>query len=156
MESSLQLDHPAIQKSSSAEETMAIGERIAPLLKRGSVLVLKGPLGAGKTCLAKGIAKALGIEEEVTSPTYTIVSEYEAHSPPLPFYHIDAYRLSGDDDFAAMGGEEYLGGDGIAVVEWGERIPNALPPQAIFVEIEIDSSSGSGESRVVTIKQGNS
>jgi tRNA threonylcarbamoyladenosine biosynthesis protein TsaE len=154
MESSLPPDFPLIQKSSSPEETMAIGERIASLLKRGSVLALKGPLGAGKTCLTKGIAKAFGIEEEVTSPTYTIVSEYEAHSPAMPFYHIDAYRLSGDDDFAAMGGEEYLEGNGIAVVEWSERIPAALPPETFFVEIEIDNVSGAGENRIITIRQG--
>jgi tRNA threonylcarbamoyladenosine biosynthesis protein TsaE len=132
---------------------MAIGEKIALLLHCGSVLALKGPLGAGKTCLTKGIAKALGIKEEVTSPTYTIVSEYETQPPGLPFYHIDAYRLSGDDDFTAMGGEEYLGADGIAVVEWSERIPSALPPETLYAEIEIDKKNGS-EGRIITIRQG--
>jgi tRNA threonylcarbamoyladenosine biosynthesis protein TsaE len=95
---------------------------------------MRGPLGAGKTCLAKGIARGLGIKEEITSPTYTIVSEYPAS---CPFYHIDAYRLSGDDDFASLGGEEFLYGEGISVVEWSDRIPSSIPPEALFVDIEI-------------------
>jgi tRNA threonylcarbamoyladenosine biosynthesis protein TsaE len=82
--------------SASPEETRAAGERLAPHLPKGAVVALRGGLGAGKTCFAKGIARGLGITEEITSPTYTIISEYEG-----PFYHIDAYRLAGDDDFAA-------------------------------------------------------
>ncbi|GHU67176.1 tRNA (adenosine(37)-N6)-threonylcarbamoyltransferase complex ATPase subunit type 1 TsaE [Spirochaetia bacterium] len=149
MESSQPLNFPLILKSTSPEETIAIGKDIASLLKPGSVAALKGSLGAGKTCLTKGIAKALGIEEEITSPTYTIVSEYQARPSLIPFYHIDAYRLSGDDDFTAMGGEEYLGGNGIAVVEWSERIPSALPRETLFIEIEITGNEG----RTITIKQ---
>jgi tRNA threonylcarbamoyladenosine biosynthesis protein TsaE len=75
------------------------------------------------------------VEEAVTSPSYTIVSEYEARG--LPLYHIDAYRLGGEEDFEALGGRELLYGGGICVVEWGERIEAALPPPAIRVEIEI-------------------
>jgi tRNA threonylcarbamoyladenosine biosynthesis protein TsaE len=121
--------------SSSPEETMAIGEKIAAGLGKGSVVALRGGLGAGKTCLAKGIARGLGIREEVTSPTYTIVSEYA--SGPLPFYHIDAYRLGGDDDFQALGGDEYLHGEGIAVIEWSDRIPGSIPRRALAVVIDI-------------------
>jgi tRNA threonylcarbamoyladenosine biosynthesis protein TsaE len=95
---------------------------------------MRGGLGAGKTCLIKGIARGLGITEEVASPTYTIISEYEGKSP---FYHIDAYRLAGDDDFEALGGRELFYGDGIAAVEWSERIPYALPEGSPLVEIEI-------------------
>ncbi|MDR3247401.1 MAG: tRNA (adenosine(37)-N6)-threonylcarbamoyltransferase complex ATPase subunit type 1 TsaE [Treponema sp.] len=125
--------------SNSPEETQALGERIACNLKPGSVLALQGGLGAGKTCLAKGIARKLGVREEVTSPTYTIVSEYEAffNGSPLPFYHIDAYRLSGEDDFEALGGRDLLYGGGICLVEWSERIEPALPGEVIRVEIEI-------------------
>ncbi|GHV80419.1 tRNA (adenosine(37)-N6)-threonylcarbamoyltransferase complex ATPase subunit type 1 TsaE [Spirochaetia bacterium] len=119
---------------------MAIGEQVAQSLKRGSVVALRGGLGTGKTCLTKGIARFLGIREEVTSPTYTIISEYRANSGGaghLPFYHIDAYRLGGDDDFEALGGEEYLYGEGIAVIEWSERLTRSIPEAAILIEISL-------------------
>jgi tRNA threonylcarbamoyladenosine biosynthesis protein TsaE len=89
----------------------------------------------GKTCLVKGIARFLGIREEVTSPTYTIISEYCAG--PLPFYHIDAYRLAGDDDFEALGGEEYIYGEGISVIEWSERLKRSISRSAIVIEISL-------------------
>jgi tRNA threonylcarbamoyladenosine biosynthesis protein TsaE len=130
--------------SRSQEETLALGKKLARLLGAGSVVALSGPLGAGKTCLAKGIGLGLGIEEEITSPTYTIVSEYPG---VCPLYHIDAYRLSGDDDFDALGGEEFLYGQGISVVEWSDRIPSSIPPDAVFVDIEI----GEGEERNIRI-----
>jgi tRNA threonylcarbamoyladenosine biosynthesis protein TsaE len=120
--------------SSGPEETRTAGEWIGAALKEGSVVALRGKLGAGKTCLAGGIARALGVEEAVTSPSYTIVSEYPGR---LPLYHIDAYRLGGDDDFAALGGEEYLCGGGVSVVEWSEKIPGSLPEDAIFIDINI-------------------
>ena len=128
--------------SSSPEETMAIGRQIAGILKKGSILALRGPLGAGKTCLVKGIARYLAVEEEITSPSYTIVSEYEGklNGNALPFYHIDVYRLQGDDDFIALGGEEYLFGQGISIVEWSERIPNSLPAEAWIADIEISGN----------------
>jgi tRNA threonylcarbamoyladenosine biosynthesis protein TsaE len=96
----------------------------------------------------------LGITEEITSPTYTIVSEYEARDPgdrnaAIPFFHIDAYRLEGGDDFSSLGGEEYLGGEGISVVEWSERIAGSLPPGALTVEIEI-----TGGGRLIRISRG--
>jgi tRNA threonylcarbamoyladenosine biosynthesis protein TsaE len=114
---------------------MAVGETIAASLGKGSVVALRGGLGAGKTCLVKGIARRLGIREELTSPTYTIVSEYAAGT--LPFYHIDAYRLGGDDDFQALGGDDYVYGGGIAVVEWSDRIPASIPRSAVVVSIGI-------------------
>ncbi len=118
---------------------MSIGEKIARGLKKGSIVALRGGLGAGKTCLTKGIARGLGILEEVTSPTYTIISEYSTgnNSPSLPFYHIDAYRLKGDDDFEALGGNECIYGEGISVIEWSERLPLSIPPSAIIIEIAL-------------------
>ena len=108
-------------------------------MKPGSVVALRGGLGAGKTALVKGIAVGLGITEPVTSPTYTIISEYTAclEGRSCPLYHIDAYRLNGDSDFESTGGAELLNGNGIAVIEWGERIPGSVPAGAITVEIEI-------------------
>jgi tRNA threonylcarbamoyladenosine biosynthesis protein TsaE len=96
-------------------------------------VALRGGLGAGKTYFTKGIAAGLGITDTVTSPTYTIINEYEGK---LPLYHIDAYRLQGDADFAALGAEEFLYGDGVTVIEWSERIPVSIPADAVFVTIE--------------------
>jgi len=116
-----------------------LGERFAEKLKKGSVIALKGGLGAGKTCLVKGIARGLGVAEIVTSPTYTIVSEYSArlNGETVPLYHIDAYRLNGDEDFENTGAGELMGGGGIALIEWSERVSRSLPPDAITMEIEI-------------------
>ena len=116
-----------------------MGKRLASLLEIGSVIALKGPLGAGKTCFTKGLAEGLGIAEEVTSPTYTIISEYEAiiQGESIPVYHIDAYRLRGNDDFSAIGGEEFVFGEGISIIEWGERISDFIPDGAIWVDIEL-------------------
>jgi len=96
-------------------------------------------LGAGKTYLAKGLAAALGVKEAVTSPSYTIVSEYEGvlQGNSIRIFHIDAYRLAGNDDFSAIGGEEMIFGDGISIIEWGERIPEFITKDALRVDIEI-------------------
>jgi len=137
---------PFLSESSSPEETFALGKQLAPLLDKGSIVALQGPLGAGKTCFAKGIACGLGIEEELTSPTYTIVSEYEAFIPAknvpetkekVPFFHIDAYRLRGNEDFTAIGGEDIIFGDGISVIEWSDRISDFIPTGALRVDFEI-------------------
>jgi tRNA threonylcarbamoyladenosine biosynthesis protein TsaE len=120
--------------TSSPEETLVLGERIAGNLAPGAVIALRGGLGAGKTCLAAGIARGLGICEQVTSPTYTIANTYCGH---LPFCHIDAYRLAGDDDFKNSGIDELLREDGIAVIEWSERVPFSIPPNAVIITIEI-------------------
>jgi len=125
--------------SSSPEETIKAGEELVFFLHRGSIVALYGALGAGKTYFTKGIAKALSIEEEITSPTYTIISEYEGllKKEKISFYHIDAYRLLGDDDFTNIGGEELLYGNGISVIEWSERFSNSIPENAISIEIEV-------------------
>jgi len=130
----------------SPEETGALGERLARGLKPGSVVALYGGLGAGKTCLAKGIARGLGVTEAVTSPTYTIVCEYRAGQGDraFPLYHIDAYRLNGDEDFEGTGAGEVIGGDGITIIEWSERIPGSIPSDAIIVEIDITGPQSRG------------
>ena len=130
---------PALYNCSSPEETQILGERIAPLLKKGSIVALKGALGAGKTCFTKGIAKGLGVKEELNSPSYTIVNEYVCTQDncTLTLYHIDAYRLRGNDDFTSIGGEEIVFGNGISLIEWCERIPAFIPDDALKVEIEI-------------------
>jgi tRNA threonylcarbamoyladenosine biosynthesis protein TsaE len=120
--------------TTSPEETIAVGEGLAFWLHPGSVVALRGGLGVGKTYFTKGIARGLGVQEEVTSPTYTMVAEYQG---TLPFYHIDAYRLEGDADFSSLGAEDLLYGPGVTVIEWSERIPQSIPKDALIVEITI-------------------
>ena len=114
--------------------------RFANLLEKGSIVAIEGPLGAGKTCFTKGIARGLCVEDTVTSPTYTIISEYEGKisGEPIVFYHINAYRLDGNDSFSAIGGEEIIYGNGVSVIEWSEHISDFIPPGAFRVEITID------------------
>jgi len=128
--------------SGSPKETFALGKRIAALLTPGSVVALNGVLGSGKTCLAKGIACGLGISENVTSPTYTIISEYQGgKKTPATLYHIDAYRLNSDRDFEDIGGPEIIASTGISVIEWSERIFKSLPDDAITISLEITETS---------------
>ncbi len=131
--------------SNSPDDTFSLGQRIAPLLTAGSVVALQGELGSGKTYLVKGIAKGLGVTETITSPTYTIISEYNS-SPVL--YHIDAYRLSGDEDFENSGGRDTINSGGISLIEWSERIPKSIPKDAITVIIKITGPC----SRLIQIK----
>jgi tRNA threonylcarbamoyladenosine biosynthesis protein TsaE len=130
--------------TNSYEKTFEFGESLGKTLEKGGVVALEGPLGAGKTCLCAGICHALGVDEPVTSPTYTIIHEYEGR---FPVYHIDAYRLSGPEDFEGAGGIEALYGGGVCLIEWGERVSACLPPGAIHVEITI-SDGGKREIRV--------
>jgi len=122
--------------SASWQQTMAIGERIAVKLKQGSVVAMQGCLGSGKTCLVKGIAKGLCISETITSPTYTIVCEYKGS---LDLYHIDAYRLAGEDDFDQLGLDEIIGVRGVTIIEWSEKVIKSLPEDAVKINIEITS-----------------
>jgi tRNA threonylcarbamoyladenosine biosynthesis protein TsaE len=140
------VDYPPEQISASAKETMRLGEKLGQILQPGSVVALSGGLGAGKTCFVKGIARALGISDEITSPTYTIVCEYEG---AVPLRHIDAYRLSGGADFELMGGEELIDGNFVVVVEWPEKIARFLPQSAVFVDIEIY-----GKKRIIRTRAG--
>jgi len=131
---------PTEYVSPSPQDTEAFGRRLACCLGPGSVIALSGGLGAGKTCLVKGIARALGISENITSPTYTIINEYRPEAGRLDtcsLYHIDAYRLNGDEDFDSTGAGECFSAGGITVIEWGDRIPGSIPAGAIRIEIEI-------------------
>ncbi|MDI6716546.1 MAG: tRNA (adenosine(37)-N6)-threonylcarbamoyltransferase complex ATPase subunit type 1 TsaE [Actinomycetota bacterium] len=110
--------------SHSSEETWELAKRLAPMLSRGDVINLCGDLGAGKTVFAKGLADGLGIDEPVTSPTFTIVKEYQGN---LPFYHFDVYRLSSPDELEELGADEYFYGDGVTVIEWGDKVEELLP-----------------------------
>jgi tRNA threonylcarbamoyladenosine biosynthesis protein TsaE len=121
-----------ILQSNSDPDTKEIGRRIGERLKPGDVVSLYGELGAGKTTMVKGIASAFGIKErDITSPSFTIIAEYESE---IPFNHIDLYRLS-VSDVADLGLHEYLGRDAVSVVEWAERAEDELPDDAVKVEI---------------------
>ncbi|HOV93673.1 MAG TPA: tRNA (adenosine(37)-N6)-threonylcarbamoyltransferase complex ATPase subunit type 1 TsaE [Spirochaetales bacterium] len=117
------------------KETLQLGLAIGQRVPERNVIALRGDLGAGKTTLCKGIGKGLGIEEEITSPTYTIVAEYRGR---LTFYHIDAYRLGGFSDFQAIGGLELLGApNSLCVIEWIERLPEIESECTAFVTIRM-------------------
>jgi tRNA threonylcarbamoyladenosine biosynthesis protein TsaE len=121
--------------SRSDRETVDLGRRLGGFLKAGCTIGLIGDLGAGKTCFIKGMAEGLNNTpaDEVTSPTFTILQEYPG---AVPLYHFDAYRLCGSSDLEAIGFNEYIGGDGVAVIEWADRISDALPPEAIIIRID--------------------
>ncbi|HIV99380.1 MAG TPA: tRNA (adenosine(37)-N6)-threonylcarbamoyltransferase complex ATPase subunit type 1 TsaE [Candidatus Ornithospirochaeta avicola] len=131
--------------SNNVQETEKAAEEFASALKPGSVISLRGSLGAGKTVFAKGIARALGINEAIVSPTFTIVQEYEGK---MKMYHLDLYRLSGCDEFESMGGEDFLYPDGITLIEWSEKIEEMLPDNTIYVSIHINED----QSRTITIE----
>ncbi len=120
--------------SSSHQETFDLGFRIGKACTPGTIVSLRGSLGAGKTVFAKGIAKALEITEAIVSPTFTLMQEYEG---ALPLYHMDLYRISGTDEFEMIGGEEMLYGNGVTLIEWSEKIQEMLPDGTIFVDISI-------------------
>ncbi len=128
--------------SNSSRETIEIGGEIASLLSTPTLLFLRGDLGAGKTTLVKGIAQSLGAAEpdEVTSPTFTLVHEYTGGR--LPLYHLDFYRLRIAAEVLALGWEEYAGGDGLTVVEWGDKFPELMPSETRWFRFEILGGDG--------------
>ena len=134
--------------TNSAAETRALGERLASGLRPGDTVILEGELGAGKSELARGIARGLGVTETVTSPSFTILNVYESGRCPL--YHFDWYRLESEEELYELGMDEYLGGDGIAVVEWAERCPDAVPEDCIRIRLEATGE----ETRQITVNDG--
>ena len=114
------------------QETEAAGEALAARLEAGSVIAYAGDLGAGKTAFTRGLARGLGCRGRVTSPTFTIVNEYEGNSP---LFHFDLYRLGGEDELFDIGWEDYLVRGGVCAVEWSERAAGVLPPETVTVTI---------------------
>ena len=134
----------------SADETQALGKKLAESLRPGDVIAYFGDLGAGKTAFTRGIAEGLGVSEQVTSPTYTIVNEYL--SGRLPLFHFDMYRLGSSDELFDIGwGEDYLARGGVCAVEWSENVEDALQ-DAIRITIEKDSLVP--DTRHITIEGG--
>ncbi len=119
--------------TNSPDETEALGAALGRVLQPGTVIAYSGDLGAGKTAFTRGIARGLGIRDIVTSPTYTIVNEYE--SGRIPLFHFDMYRLSCSDELFDIGWEDYLARGGVCAVEWSENVADALE-NPLFVHIE--------------------
>ena len=126
-------------KVESAEQTMAIGEKLAPYLQPPDLVLLDGALGTGQTTITKGLAKGLGITKLIKSPTFTIIREYQ--DGRIPLYHMDVYRLEegGGDD---LGLEEYFNGDGVNVVEWSKFVADELPDKYLRIIFRRDDSQG--------------
>ena len=124
--------------SHSEEETLDFGKKLASFLKKGDTLVLSGDLGSGKTKLTEGILTYYGLENEISSPTFTIVNEYIKENTKI--FHFDVYRLEDSSEFYAIGGEEYFD-NGICIIEWGEIIQDALPKDYIHIRFERDNTN---------------
>lgn len=119
--------------TTSADETISLGKKIGSLLQKGDIIAMQGTLAAGKTTITKGIAQALGVKDTITSPTFCLISEYEGK---MPLYHMDVYRLDGAEDFANLGTEDMLYGEGVSIIEWSEKIMEELPKKTIVLKIE--------------------
>lgn len=115
------------------EDTEKIGKVIARSFEKGTVLCLDGDLGVGKTALTQFIAKEFGVNEYITSPTFTIIKEYEGR---LPFYHMDVYRIDSEEDMFDLGYDEYIYSEGVTIIEWSHKIIGILPEERINIEIQ--------------------
>jgi tRNA threonylcarbamoyladenosine biosynthesis protein TsaE len=131
--------------SNSAAETEAIARRLAEDLVAGSVLALKGELGSGKTVFTQGLVAGLDSNAAVTSPTFTIVHEYQ--NGRLPVYHFDFFRLENPESVVRLGLEDYFFSDGVSVIEWADRFPDLIPEQARWISFEIKSE----RQRIITL-----
>ena len=134
----------------SPEETFAVGKELAQKAKAGQIYTLIGDLGVGKTVFTQGLAKGLGIEEAVNSPTFTIVQIYEEGR--LPFYHFDVYRIGDVEEMEEIGYEDYFYGEGICLIEWANLIEEILPNS--YIEITIEKNLDKGfDYRMITMEE---
>ena len=129
---------PRTVKLNSEEDTRSLGLEIADALEPGDVVALTGDLGTGKTALTKYIAEGLGVKEDISSPTFTIIKEYK--SGRLPLYHFDVYRLGSGDELLDTGAEELLDGDGACVIEWADIVADVLPADSLIVSLNYGDS----------------
>lgn len=135
--------------TNSYEETADVAASFSKSLKGGEVIAMYGDLGAGKTAFVQGVAKALGIKSHVTSPTFTIVNEYDGR---LTLYHFDVYRISDPEEMYDIGYDEYIESDGVCIIEWAELIEDLLPPEYIKITILKDDTV-SDDRRIITIEK---
>lgn len=135
----------------SAKETFEVGQRLGEAARAGEVYCLLGDLGVGKTVFTQGFARGLGIEEPVSSPTFTILQEYEEGR--LPFYHFDVYRIADPEEMDEIGFDDYIYGSGVCLIEWADLIAELLPDFVRTVIIEKDLEKGF-DYRKITVKEG--
>jgi len=136
--------------TNSPEQTFSLAEELGKGLRGGEVICLSGELGAGKTVFARGLGWGLGIKEEITSPTFTLIHEYESLTAGLKFIHMDLYRLVYPEEAEILGVSDYFREDCICLIEWPEIIDDILPVDRLEIKIE-----GSGElPRTVTLPEG--
>ena len=133
--------------SHNVTETEALGRQLAAHLHSGDVVAFFGGLGAGKTAFTRGLAAGLGCRGRVTSPTFTIVNEYDG---PIPLFHFDMYRLGSEEELFDIGWEDYLARPGVCAVEWSEQVAGALPPEAVRVTIQPHPAQP--EWRIITVE----
>ena len=136
-----------ILKSNSENETKKFAKKIASKLNKGDILVLSGDLGSGKTKFTEGFLSYFGLEDEISSPTFTIVNEY--HKNDINIYHFDVYRLEDSSEFYAIGGDEYFE-KGICIIEWGELIEDALPKK--YIKIDFSRNSENENERILNVQ----
>ena len=140
-----------IYDSHSEEETYKIGYTIGNNAKPGQIFCLNGDLGVGKTVFTKGFAKGLGVDDVISSPTFTIVQEYT--NGEMPFYHFDVYRIADPEEMYEIGFEEYIYGGGVCLIEWAELITDILPEDVTQITIEKDLDKGL-DYRRITLENG--
>ncbi len=121
--------------SHSEAQTRRFGARLGELLQSGDVICLEGELGTGKTRFIQGVGRGLGIEDPITSPTYTLVNEYSSKDVSLVLYHIDLYRVQGPAETLTFGFEDYLYGEGACLIEWAERVLSILPSERLWITL---------------------
>lgn len=129
------------------QDTFSLGEKLGKAAVKGDIFLLNGDLGVGKTVFTKGFAQGLGITEDVVSPTFTIVNEYEGER--LPFYHFDVYRIGDIEEMEEIGYDHYFFGDGVCLIEWAGIIEELLPENCISITIEKDLERGFDYRRII-------
>jgi tRNA threonylcarbamoyladenosine biosynthesis protein TsaE len=137
-------------RTSTADDTRAAGEAIAPLLRAGDALALTGELGAGKTTFAQGLARGLGFDGRVVSPTFTLVREYSGR---LPIHHVDVYRLDRVQDVLDLGMDDVAAEGGVLLVEWGDVVEALLPPVHMVVTLRLADDNDGGEAAQVDARE---
>ncbi len=135
--------------SKNETDTIAFAKNFAKNLSKDNIIVLSGDLGSGKTKFTQGILEFFGLDNEISSPTFTIVNEYKNEN--ISIYHFDVYRLNNEDDFLDIGGDEYFG-NGICIIEWGEIIKPLLPPNTIWIDFRKDENDEN--IRIINIQKG--
>lgn len=139
-----------IYESLSEKDTFDLGVKLGAKAKPGQIVCIDGDLGVGKTVFTKGFAKGLGVEEDVVSPTFTIIQEYT--DGEIPFYHFDVYRIGHPDEMYDIGYEEYFFGEGVCLIEWANLIDELLPENAVHICIEKDLEKGF-DYRKITVEE---